>query len=129
MNDITLKNVKYTNIPNKRLGTRLGTRITQANFDEENTIEFIKSSNFYKLVNSIDIDWNGIEIDNNTIINDTSDLINIILSLKKEIKNLKERINKLDHKDLYSDDEETSDDEQSLNATYDGNGETQLYNI
>lgn len=128
MNEIILKNVKYTNIPNKRLGTRLGTEITQANFDEENTVEFIKSQNFYKLVNSVDIDWNGIEINENTILNDTSDLINLIISLKNEIKSLKDRINKIDHKDDDTSDDE-SDDKQSLNATYNGGGETQLYNV
>lgn len=135
MSDITttLKNIKYTNIHNKKLGTQLGSRITQATFNEINTIEFLNSPNFYKIVDAIDIDWNGIEIDNNTIINDTSDLINFILSLKAEINMLKEKVNRLenDGSDDISDDETGDDDNefQSLNATYDSNGETQLYNI
>ena len=126
----TIKNVKYTNIPNKKQGIVIGDRLTQANVKISDTSSgYIQSDRFYNLVNGIDIDWNGIEIDNNTIINDTSDLINLILSLKNEIKNLKVRINKLENSES-SDDEETGDDDevQSLNTIYNGSGETQLYN-
>ena len=80
MSQIIIDNVKFTNVPNKKLGTGLSTAITQTNIGANQTIsDYIASDKFYKLVNAIDINWNGIKIDGVTI-NDTADLINWINS-------------------------------------------------
>ena len=79
MGDITIKGITYTSIANKRTGTKIGTRLTQAGVTQANDV-YINSENFYKLVQAIDIDWGGIRIDENTLITDTSDLINYIIS-------------------------------------------------
>ena len=79
MADITIKGITYTSIANKRTGTKIGTRLTQAGVTQTNDV-YINSENFYKLVQAIDIDWGGIRIDENTLITDTSDLINYIIS-------------------------------------------------
>lgn len=81
MAEITIKGVQYKNIPNKKAGTKLANMLTQSNIKLSQTIEdYINSDSFYKLVNAIDINWNGIKIDENIILNDTSDLINWISS-------------------------------------------------
>ena len=77
-----LKNVSFSNVPNKKQGTKIGTMLTQSNIgisDEVN--EYLQSEDFYKLICALDIDWAGIEIDENIIINDTADLINWIKSI------------------------------------------------
>ena len=79
MAEITINGVTYTNIPNKRMGVKLGNRVTQSNVSG-NLTEYLASEAFYKILLAIDIDWGGIRIDQNTIINDTSDLINYIKS-------------------------------------------------
>jgi len=79
MADIIIKGITYTNISNKRLGTKLGTKITQTGVTLPNA-QYLVSDKFYKLVQAIDIDWGGIRIDENTLITDTSDLINYIMT-------------------------------------------------
>ena len=79
MSQVTINNVKFTNIPNKKFGIKISNTITQPNISQK-VIDYLQSEDFYKLVNAIDIDWNGIEIDENTVLNDTSDLINWIAS-------------------------------------------------
>lgn len=76
MSELTINDVKYTNIPNKKAGVKIGNRLTQSNIKlQSSTNDYILSEDFYNLVNAIDIDWNGIEIEDNKIINTTSDLI------------------------------------------------------
>ena len=76
MSEITIKNIKYTNVPNKKVGAKVANKLTQSNIGMSQTVAaYLASESFYKLINAIDIDWNGIEIDANTHINDTSDLI------------------------------------------------------
>lgn len=76
MSEITIKNIKYTSVPNKKVGAKVANKLTQSNIGMSQTVAaYLASENFYTLINAIDIDWNGIEIDANTHINDTSDLI------------------------------------------------------
>lgn len=87
MQEIILKGVKYTNIPNKKSGTKVATMLTQSNIGlSQSVIDYINSNAFYSLINSIDIDWNGIQLDEGIYINDTSDLINWIKSIEKAHK-------------------------------------------
>ena len=81
MPEITINGVKFTNLPNKRTGAKLGNKITQTNFTG-NIQEYLQSENFYKLLCSIDIDWGGIEVEENVVINDTAELINWIKSIE-----------------------------------------------
>ena len=77
-----LKNVSFSNVPNKKQGTKIGTMLTQSNIEISREVEeYIQSYDFYKLISALDIDWGGIEIDSNVTINDTADLINWIKSL------------------------------------------------
>lgn len=86
--EITLNNIKFTNVPNKKLGTQLGNRLTQSNIGvSQTTADYIVSSGFYYLANAIDIDWNGIEINNDTTINSTADLITWIKSIASSVGN------------------------------------------
>lgn len=86
MAQVTIKDVKYTNVPNKKVGAKVANRITQSNIGMSQSVaDYLASDSFYKLVGAIDIDWNGIEIDENIVLNDTSDLINWISSLVSEI--------------------------------------------
>jgi len=80
MPEITINGVKFTNVPNKRTGVKLGNKISQTNFTGD-LEEYLASEDFYKLISAIDIDWNGIEIGENVIINDTADLINWIFTI------------------------------------------------
>lgn len=48
--------------------------------------QYLKSEQFYKIINALDIDWNGVNIGDGIVINDTSDLIAWILSLQNNIK-------------------------------------------
>ena len=80
MAEITINGVKFTNVPNKRTGVKLGNKISQTNFTGD-LEEYLASEDFYKLISAIDIDWNGIEIGENVVINDTADLINWILTV------------------------------------------------
>lgn len=79
MSQLVIKDVNFTNIPNKKFGIKLSNTITQSNINQK-VVDYLQSEDFYKLVNAVDIDWNGIEIDENTVLNDTSDLINWIAS-------------------------------------------------
>ena len=79
MAEITINGVKFTNVPNKRTGVKLGNKISQTNFTGD-LEEYLASEDFYKLISAIDIDWNGIEIGENVVINDTADLINWIIT-------------------------------------------------
>lgn len=79
MAEMTINDVKYTNVPNKKAGTKLSSRITQSNIKLSQSVEdYMKSSYFYALVNALDIDWNGIDVGQASYINTTSDLINWI---------------------------------------------------
>ena len=80
MAEITINGVKFTNVPNKRTGVKLGNKISQTNFTGD-LEEYLASEDFYKLISAIDIDWNGIEIGENVVINDTADLINWIFTV------------------------------------------------
>lgn len=93
---MNIKGVQFNNIPNKKLGTQITTRITQSNVGNMSNDEYLNSENYYKLFNGIDIDWNGIQIDENTEINDTADFIILIQSLLSRISELEEKVNKAD---------------------------------
>ena len=84
MAEITINGVKFTNIPDKRTGVKLGNKISQTNFTGD-LEEYLASENFYKLISAIDIDWNGIEIGENIVINDTTDLINWIFTVAGQV--------------------------------------------
>ena len=81
MAEITINGVKFTNIPNKRTGVKIGNKLSQSNFTG-NLEEYLASEDFHKLLCAIDIDWNGIEVAENVVINDTDELINWIKSLE-----------------------------------------------
>ena len=79
---MTIKDVVFNNVPNKKQGTKIGTMLTQSNIGVSQEVEnYIESEEFYKLISALDIDWAGIEVDENVVINDTADLINWIKSL------------------------------------------------
>ncbi len=79
MAEITINGVKYTNVPNKKAGTKFAASLTQSNIGASQAIQdYVNSAYFYPLVNAIDINWNGVEVDNNSYINSTSDLITYI---------------------------------------------------
>ena len=80
MATIVINNVSFTNVPRKQNGTKMGNILSQSNvMSGQSTADYIASDAFYKLVNAIDIDWNGAEIDGQ-VINDTSDLVKWIAS-------------------------------------------------
>lgn len=82
MTEITINDVKYTNVPNKKAGTKFASALTQSNISVSQSVEdYMNSANFYTLVNAVDINWNGIEVAANSYINTTSDLIKFILSV------------------------------------------------
>ena len=93
---MVIKGITFNNIPNKKLGTKITTVITQSNVGNSSNEDYINSQNFYKLYNAIDIDWNGIQFDQDTVINDTADLINIIKSISQEISTLSSKVNELE---------------------------------
>jgi len=79
MAEITINGVKYTNVPNKKAGTKFAASLTQSNIGASQAVQdYVNSSYFYPLVNAIDINWNGVEVDENSYINSTSDLITYI---------------------------------------------------
>ena len=84
---MVIKGITFNNIPDKKLGTKITTVITQSNVGNSSNEDYINNQNFYKLYNAIDIDWNGAEIDNEHVINDTSDLLNYIKSRKEYLDN------------------------------------------
>ena len=90
---MNIKGVQFNNIPNKKLGTQITTRITQSNVGNMSNEEYLNSENYYKLFNGIDIDWNGIQIDENTEINDTADFIILLKSLLTRISQLELKVN------------------------------------
>ena len=90
---MNIKGVQFNNIPNKKLGTQITTRITQSNVGNMSNDEYLNSENYYKLFNGIDIDWNGIQIDENTEINDTADFIILLKSLLTRISQLELKVN------------------------------------
>lgn len=90
---MNIKGVQFNNIPNKKLGTQITTRITQSNVGNMSNEEYLNSENYYKLFNGIDIDWNGIQIDENTEINDTADFIILLKSLLTRISQLESKVN------------------------------------
>lgn len=79
MAEITINNVKFTNVPNKKAGTKFASALTQSNIGVSQSVEdYMNSAYFYTLVNAVDINWNGIEIGENSYINSTADLISYI---------------------------------------------------
>jgi len=79
MAEITINGVKYTNVPNKKAGTKFAASLTQSNIGASQAVQdYVNSAYFYPLVNAIDINWNGVEVDENSYINTTSDLITYI---------------------------------------------------
>lgn len=79
MAEITINGVKYTNVPNKKAGTKFAASLTQSNIGASQAVQdYVNSAYFYPLVNAIDINWNGVEVDENSYINSTSDLITYI---------------------------------------------------
>ena len=82
MTEITINDVKYTNVPNKKAGTKFASALTQSNIGiSQSVADYMNSAYFYTLVNAVDINWNGIEVAANSYINTTSDLIKFILSV------------------------------------------------
>ena len=88
MAEVIVNSVKFTNVPNKKAGTKITNKLTQSNIGlSQSTVDYIESEAFYNLVNAIDIDWNGIEINENLHINSTSDLIQWIASISSTNEN------------------------------------------
>lgn len=86
MAEIIINDVKYTNVPNKKAGTKFASALTQSNIGISQAVQdYVNSSYFYALVNAIDINWDGIDIGENTYINTTSDLIKWIESKAGDI--------------------------------------------
>lgn len=86
MAEITINGVKYTNVPNKKAGTKFAASLTQSNIGASQAVQdYVNSAYFYPLVNAIDINWNGVEVDENSYINTTSDLISYIASKESNI--------------------------------------------
>lgn len=82
MAEITINDVKFTNVPNKKAGTKFASALTQSNIGVSQSVaDYMNSAYFYTLVNAVDINWNGIEVAANSYINTTSDLIKFILSV------------------------------------------------
>ena len=81
MPSITLKNVQFTNVKDKRQGLKMSNILTQSNVGSQSVANYINSENFYKLVSALDIAWGDISVGNGVIISDTADLINWISSL------------------------------------------------
>jgi len=76
MAEIIINDVKYTNVPNKKAGTKFASALTQSNIGMSQAVQdYVNSSYFYALINAIDINWDGIDIGENSYINTTSDLI------------------------------------------------------
>lgn len=95
--EVTINDVKFKEIPNKKKGIRISNIITQSNIGVyDDVVEYMKSDNFYALVNSVDIDWNGIEIDENLTLNTTSDLIKWIKSIGTERQTNSDKIDALE---------------------------------
>ena len=83
MGAITIKDVTFNNVPNKKKGTKIANMLTQSNITISQTVnEYLQSDEFYKFISALDIDWGRIQIDNNITIEDTADLINWIKSLE-----------------------------------------------
>lgn len=93
---MNINGINFTNLPDKALGTKISTVITQSNVGNKTTEQYLVDENFYKLYNAVDIDWNGAVIDAETEINDTADLIKVIIDLKAEIAELKNQLNKVE---------------------------------
>ena len=88
MGQITIKDVVFSNVPKKKLRTKITTMMTQSNIEKTQTVnDYLQSENFYKLISSLDIDWSGIKVSENTTINDTADLILWIKSIYSELFN------------------------------------------
>jgi len=86
MAEITINGVKYTNVPNKKAGTKFAASLTQSNIGASQAVQdYVNSAYFYPLVNAIDINWNGVEVDENSYINTTSDLISYIASKESNV--------------------------------------------
>lgn len=86
MAEITINGVKYTNVPNKKAGTKFAASLTQSNIGASQAVQdYVNSAYFYPLVNAIDINWNGVEVEENSYINTTSDLISYIASKESNI--------------------------------------------
>ena len=86
MAEITINDVKYTNVPNKKAGTKFASALTQSNIGVSQSVaDYMNSAYFYTLVNAVDINWNGIEVAANSYINTTSDLIKFILSVSNNV--------------------------------------------
>ena len=86
MAEIIINDVKYTNVPNKKAGTKFASALTQSNIGMSQAVQdYVNSSYFYALINAIDINWDGIDIGENTYINTTSDLIKWIESKAGDI--------------------------------------------
>ena len=81
MPSITLKNVQFTNVKDKRQGLKMSNILTQSNVGSQSVANYVNSENFYKLVSALDIAWGDISVGNGVIISDTADLINWISSL------------------------------------------------
>ena len=80
---MNINGINFTNLPDKALGTKISTVITQSNVGNKTTEQYLVDENFYKLYNAVDIDWNGAEWPSSTAteprtINTTGDLINAI---------------------------------------------------
>ena len=50
MPQIILKNVQFTNVKDKRTGTKTPTTLTQSNVGNSSLGAYVNSANFYKLV-------------------------------------------------------------------------------
>ena len=86
MAEIIIDNVKYTNVPNKKAGTKFASALTQSNIGMSQAVQdYVNGSYFYPLVNAIDINWDGIEIGENSYINNTSDLIKWVIEKNGDV--------------------------------------------
>lgn len=80
--EATIDGVKFTNVPDKRYGTKINDILTQSNVQMSQSVaDYLNSNAFYALVNGVDIDWNGVEVAEGTVLNTTADLIKWIKGL------------------------------------------------
>ena len=86
-----INGIEFTNVPNKKLGTKISSVLTQSGYNAESIEDFWKEG-FPKLMSAIDLDWNGIKIDEDTTRSDTFDLLKLIISMKEEIEELKKKV-------------------------------------
>lgn len=80
MAQVVINGITFGSVRAKSTGTGIGDILVQSNVNGRKVSAYVQSEDFYKLVNAIDIDWNGAVVDGDTVINDTADLLSWIQS-------------------------------------------------